>query len=42
MLGRQEIESIVVGGRSRRIPESALQAYIDRLRAEQAASDERR
>jgi excisionase family DNA binding protein len=34
-LASGEIASIVIG-RSRRIPESALQAYIDRMRAEQA------
>jgi excisionase family DNA binding protein len=36
LVGAGELESIVIG-RSRRIPESALQAYIDRIRAEQAA-----
>jgi excisionase family DNA binding protein len=35
LVGSGEIESIVIG-RSRRVPESAVQAYIDRQRAEQS------
>ncbi len=37
LLLRGEVESVTIG-RSRRIPMSALTAYVDRLRREQAAS----
>jgi excisionase family DNA binding protein len=36
LLARGEIESVVILGRSRRIPDSALQAFIDRLKVEHA------
>ena len=37
LLLRGEVESVTIG-RSRRIPMSALTAYVDRLRREQAVS----
>lgn len=36
LIGRGEVFSVVIG-RSRRIPESALQQFIDRLKVEQDA-----
>jgi excisionase family DNA binding protein len=38
LLAAGEIRSVAVG-RSRRIPESALQEYIDRLKADAPADD---
>jgi excisionase family DNA binding protein len=40
MIASGELRSVAVG-RSRRIPESALQDYIDKLKAEDGVSDAR-
>jgi excisionase family DNA binding protein len=41
MIATGQLESIAIG-RSRRVPESAVQAYIDRIKEEQATGDEHR
>jgi excisionase family DNA binding protein len=40
MMARGEIRSLVVAGRNRRIPASALQDYIDRQKALQWPADD--